>query len=180
MIDKRMLFDIHRLNDMGHSDRKIAAMLGIGRRTVRKYLDHPDIQKMPCSRSSKLDPFKEKIDALLKDDPDLSGEIVRQQIQKSGYCGAKSILYDYLKAVRPNKRPRAFIRFETEAGRQFQIDWGDLGCLSYGAIRRKLYCMAVVECHSRMLYLELTHSQCQACVHQSLLKARKSARSEAY
>jgi transposase len=171
MIDKRLLFDIHRLNDMGHSARKIAALLGIGRKTVGKYLDHPDIQKMSCTRTSKLDPFKEKIDVLLKDDPDLSGEIVRQQIQKSGYTGAKSILYDYLKAVRPNKMPRAFIHFETEAGQQFQIDWGDLGCLSYGAIRRKLYCMAILECHSRMLYLELTHSQCQACVHQCLVNA---------
>jgi len=171
MIDKRMLFDIHRLNDLGHSARKIAVMLGIGRKTVRKYLDHPDIQKVSYQRVSKLDSFKEKIDDLLKDDPDLSGEIVRQQIQKSGYCGSKSILYDYLKQIRPHKAPRAFIRFETEAGQQFQVDWGELGCLSYAAIRRKLYCMAVIECHSRMLYLELTHSQCQANVHQCLLNA---------
>jgi len=170
MIDKRMLFDIHRLNDMGYSLRKIARALGIGRKTVQKYLDDPSIPSLSYRRSSKLDPFRDRIDALLKEDPELSVEIIRQQLVKAGYTGKKSILYDYLKSIRP-QTPRAYIRFESEPGEQFQIDWGELGRLSYGKISRKIYCMAISECHSRMLYLELTHSQNQACVHQCLLNA---------
>lgn len=170
MIDKRMLFDIHRLNDMGYGVRKIAKTLGIGRKTVQKYLKEPSIKPLSHSRPSKLDPFRDRIDALLKQDPELSVEIIRQKLIKAGYSGKKSILYKYLKSIRP-KNQRAYIRFESEPGEQFQIDWGELGCLSYGNIRRKIYCMAISECHSRMLYLEFTHSQNQACVHQSLLNA---------
>jgi predicted transcriptional regulator len=59
MIDKRMLFDIHRLNDMGYSVRKITRALGIGRKTVQKYLDDPSIPSLSYRRSSKLDPFRD-------------------------------------------------------------------------------------------------------------------------
>lgn len=170
MMDKRMLFDIHRLKDLGYSERKIASLLRIARKTVRKYIDNPDIPILSFRRPSRLDPFKEKINALLKEDPQISGEIVRQQIQQSGYKGAKTVLYNYLKEIRP-KAVRAFIRFESDPGEQFQIDWGTFGRLSYGSIHRKLYAMAVIECYSRMLYLEFTHSQSQASVHQCVLNA---------
>ena len=62
---------------------------------------------------------------------------------------------DYLSRVRPRVQAKAaFIRFESEPGVQGQIDWGHFGSLTYGPTQRKLYCLAVVECHSRLLYLE--------------------------
>ena len=30
-----------------------------------------------------------------------------------------------------------------------QIDWGHFDSLTYGITKRKLYCMAAIECHSR-------------------------------
>ena len=39
MIDRRTIFDIHRLAHDGLSVRKIAATLGLSRPTVHKYLD---------------------------------------------------------------------------------------------------------------------------------------------
>jgi transposase len=76
----------------------------------------------------------------------------------------------------PKKRGKikgreAFIRFESPPGKQTQIDWGHFGSLTYGSARRKLYAVSVVECCSRMLYVEFTHSQKQESLHQALLNA---------
>lgn len=42
MIDRRCVFEIHRLRDAGYSVREIARQLRIGRTTVKKYLEHPE------------------------------------------------------------------------------------------------------------------------------------------
>ena len=75
----------------------------------------------------------------------------------------------------------ACARHQTEAARssasnphpgvQCQIDWGHFGSMAYGDTQRKLYCLAVIECHSRLLYLEFTHSQRQDTLHRCLLNA---------
>jgi len=41
--------------------------------------------------------------------------------------------------------------------------------LDYDGDRRKLYCLAMIESHSRMLYVEFTHSQNQETLHRCLL-----------
>jgi len=89
----------------------------------------------------------------------------------SGYEGGISILKDYLKTVRKPVEKNAFIRFESPPGRQMQVDWGHFGSLRYGDTKRKLYCLAVIECHSRMLYVQFVHSQKQQVLHQALFDA---------
>jgi transposase len=54
---------------------------------------------------------------------------------------------------------------------QCQTDWGHFGAMAYGDTHRKLSCLAVIECHSRLLYLEFTHSQRQDTLHRCLLHA---------
>ena len=48
---------------------------------------------------------------------------------------------------------------EPPPGERFEVDWGHFGALDYSGDKRKLYAFALVEAHSRMLYLEFTHSQ---------------------
>ena len=55
---------------------------------------------------------------------------------------------------------RAFVRMEPLAGERFEVDWGHFGALDYSGDARKLYAFALVDGHSRMSYLEFTHSQC--------------------
>jgi hypothetical protein len=43
--------------------------------------------------------------------------------------------------------------------------------MAYGDTQRKLYGLAVIECHSRLRYLEFTHSQRQDTLHRCLLHA---------
>jgi transposase len=170
MITERTIFEIHRLHHQGCSIRKIARTLALSRDTVAKYLTHPERQRPLLPRPSKLDPFKEEIARLLAIDPEVSAEVMRQRLAPLGFDGRNTILKDYLRAVRPAKKPRrAFIRYESPPGEEIQIDWGHFGSLPYGNAHRKLYCQALIECHSRMLYLEFTHSQRQETLHRALL-----------
>ena len=172
MIDRATVFEIHRLADEGWSLRKIASTLGISRDSAIKYYKQPLPDRKVTSRASKLDPFKDEIGRLLDNDPKASAVVIRQRLMEKGFDGGITILKDYLKQVRhDSSSKRAFIRFESSPGEQIQIDWGHFGSLPYGNTKRKLYCLAVLECHSRLLYLEFTHSQKQEAVHQGLLNA---------
>jgi len=172
MIDRRTIFEIHRLAHDGLSVRKIAATLRLSRPTVHKYLDDPTAPATKPTRASKLDPFKDDIARMLETDPKVSAAVIRQHLQERGFEGGATIVRDYLSHVRPSVQAKAaFIRFESDPGVQCQIDWGHFGSVPYGHTQRKLYCLAVIECHSRLLYLDFTHSQRQETLHRGLLGA---------
>jgi transposase len=172
MIDKHMIFEIHRLHREGWPKTKIADSLHLNRKTIRKFLQDPDPPKLRVKRSSKLDPFKEQIDMFLKIDAGAPATVILQRIASLGYDGGISILKDYIRSVRGQHAKREpFIRFESLPGEQCQVDWGHFGSITDGEIKRKLYCLAVIETHSRLLYLEFTHSQRQETLHRCLLNA---------
>ena len=84
----------------------------------------------------------------------------RNGLQPLGYDGGITIIKDYLQAVRRSSAARrAYVRMEPAAGERFDIDWGHFGALAYNGATRKLYAFCLVECHSRKMYLEFTHSQ---------------------
>ncbi|HXJ43893.1 MAG TPA: IS21 family transposase [Bryobacteraceae bacterium] len=139
--------------------RKIERHLRMGWRTIKKYLHRPDQPTVSRTKPSKLDPFKPTIADLLGQDPTVSSAVIEQRLRTIGYDGGHSILREYVSQVRPKSTPRAFVRMEPIAGERFEVDWGHFGALDYAGDKRKLYAFALVECHSRMLYLEFTHSQ---------------------
>jgi transposase len=77
-----------------------------------------------------------------------------------GYQGGLTILKNYLRSVRARASKRAYVRVESLPGERFEIDWGHFGSLDYEGHQRKLYAFSVIECHSRKMYVEFTHSQC--------------------
>jgi len=82
--------------------KELARRHGIDRNTVRRALrsDQPPHYERPPS-PSKLDPFKDEIHRLLKDDSRLPGVRVRELIEPLGFDGQKTIVDDYLREVRP-------------------------------------------------------------------------------
>jgi len=108
----------------GLSIREIARRTGRDRNTVRAALRS---EKPPCyrrePRPSKLDPFKEEIHRLLKDDAALPGKRIRELIEEDGYAGSKTILDDYLREVRPRfQLPRTYQRTSYRPGEICQFD----------------------------------------------------------
>jgi transposase len=172
MIDRRTVFEIHRLHHDGLSNARIARLLNLHPDTVKKYLIDPSPVKTPVIRGSKLDSLKDHIARMLEQDPGASAPVVRQKLIELGFDGGITIVRDHLRKVRPRIPSRqAFIRFESLAGYQFQVDWGHFGSIIYGNTARKLYCLAVIESHSRMMDLVFTHSQKQDALHRCLLHA---------
>jgi transposase len=142
------------------SVRKIARHLHLCRKTIRRYLACPlPLPAVRC-RASKLDAYKEVIGELVAQDPSASAQVIAQRLQPLGYHGELTILRDYLRSWRRRRQPqRAYLRMESSPGDCFQVDWGHFGSLAYEGDKRKLYAFCLLECHSRRLYLEFTHSQ---------------------
>jgi len=171
-IDSHIIFEIHRLSDLSWSERKIARHLCIGRRTVKKYLHNPQLSAKRRKRASKLDAYRELIDQLLEQEPEVKAPVVLQRLQQQGFDGKITIVRDFLLKLRGQKIYRTpYIRFESPPAKQMQIDWGHFGHLQYGQTKRKLYALAVIESYSRMLYVQFTHSQKQDTLHQALFNA---------
>jgi transposase len=139
---------------------------------VHKYIDDPSLTRASFTRSSKLDPFKDEIARLVEIAPKASAVVIRQRLAAQGFEGGITIVRDYVQGVRDaTKKRQPVIRFESAPGVQCQTDWGHFGTMTSGDTHRKLYCLAVIECHSRLLYLEFTHSQRQDTFHRCLLNA---------
>ena len=173
MIDKRAIFEIHRLKDIGLSIREIAGHLRMDRGTVAKYLKDPYASPAKRTRkSSKLDPYSDLVSDMIKQYPAIKAPVVMQRIREKGFDGEISIVRALLRQLRGQSCHREpFIRVESEAGQQMQVDWGHFQSLKYGDVSRKLYALAVVESHSRMLYVFFSHSQKQEYFHMGLLEA---------
>ena len=95
-----------------------------------------------------------------------------QRLSEKGFTDKITIVRDLLRELRGRRKYlQAYICFESEPGEQVQIDWGHFGALVYGETTRKLYVLAALEAHSRMLYVEFTHSQKQQTPHRCLFNA---------
>jgi transposase len=140
--------------------RKIERHLKLGWKTIKKYLETPAQGTATRERRSKLDPFKAMIAECLEKDPRVTAALILQRIKDQGYSGRHAILQEYVRKVRPQpESKRAFVRMEPFAGERFEVDWAHFDVLNYSGDIRKLYAFALVDAHSRMLYVEFTHSQ---------------------
>src|SRR4051812_45584198 len=160
MVTVDQIHNLHNLHSEGWSLRRIALHLHMDTRTIQKYLQAPIQKPVSRPRTSKLDRFKSAIQELLQQDPQASAAVIAQRLQPLGFAGGRTILQEYVRAHRPALSvPRAFVRMEPNPGDRFEVDWGHFGALDYCGDKRKLYVFALVECHSRLLYVEFTHSQ---------------------
>jgi transposase len=120
--------EIRRMHFVGGvSIKEIARRTGRDRNTVRRALradSPPSYRRTPAE--SKLEPFREEIHRLLREDPKLPGVRVRELIEPLGYAGSKTILDDYLREVRPlfAPRPGTFQRTVYRPGELCQFDLG--------------------------------------------------------
>lgn len=108
MIDVEHWAEIRRMHFVeGVSIREIHRRTGLHRETIRRALS---AKRPPAYRRakapSKLDPFKEEIERLLRSEHRMPGTRIRELISELGYEGGKTILDDYLREVRPRFTPR--------------------------------------------------------------------------
>jgi len=154
----RRLYEVEKL-----SKSAIAARLHVHRQTVRRALASPqgppvDARKPAC-KPGKVDAYDGYLGRRLKEYPELSAAKLLIELRRMGYEGGYTILKEHLRTLRPEK-PKAFLRLETQPGEFGQVDWANVGTIRIGNATRKLSCFVMVLSHSRMMYAELTLSQC--------------------
>jgi len=135
----------------GVSIKELARRTGMSRNTIRVALRSATAPRYSRpSPVSKLDPFKDEIHRLLKVDPRMPGQRIRELLAPLGFEGGKTIVDDYVREVRPLfDPPRTFQRTVYRPGEICQFDlwepaekipvghgqtrkgWVVLGCLGY-------------------------------------------------
>lgn len=159
MIDYATFCQIHLLHEQkGLKAAQIAEELKLNPKTVEKWIAQSTFTTRKSSkRPSKLDTFKGQIVAMLERHP-YSAQQILQQLHQQGYAGGYSILKEFVRLVRPPRKP-AFLMLEFAAGECAQIDWGQYGSVPVGSTRRRLSFFVMVLCYSRMIYVEFTLSE---------------------
>ena len=95
MVGVELWAEIRRLKHVeGLSQREIHRRTGVHRDTIRNALasSTPPVYGPRPPRPSKLEPFVAVIEELLAEEPTLSGVRIREELEKLGYEGGKTIL----------------------------------------------------------------------------------------
>src|SRR6266545_1483805 len=138
----------------------IAAQLGLHHDTVRRAVESERfIRPGTQVRPSALDPFKAFITATLEQYPRLRATRLWAMVRERGYPGSAIQVQRYGRTVRPAARAEAFLRLETLAGEQAQVDWGNFGPIRVGATTRLLSCFVLVLSWSRACYARFALDQ---------------------
>ncbi len=164
----RRLAEIEKL-----SRRAIVRRLRCSRYLVTAALELDQLHTHPVARrSSRLDPYKAKIDALLTKYPDLSAVRIHEEIARGpdGYTGSAITVRRYVRSIRPT-RGRVYQEVHYEPAQAMQVDWGECGRITVGNTTRKVSVLVAVLCYSRMTYIEFTLSQRTAEFYRCLVHA---------
>ena len=165
MITTEELMKIKVLYKQGYSQRAIARKLGISRHTVKRYLDSEVYEPKYKRRDkvvSKLNPYKDYLEKRIASaNPiHLSAVVLFREIAEQKYLGSLSLLRDYLRSIR-QKVAEPIVRFETEPGKQMQVDWGQMR-----GGKTPMHAFVCVLGYSRSLFVVLTDNMRYATLEE--------------
>lgn len=113
--DPSLVHAVVQLDKQGMKRRAIARALHVSRNTVRRILSehlaarstaHSALPlRRTLSRPSKLDPFREQIDALFKTYPDITAQRVFEILREKGFAGGYTGVKDLVRRIRPRPAP---------------------------------------------------------------------------
>lgn len=154
MLNVEQWAELRRLHVIEHVGiRELARRFGVDRNTVRRAIRSADPPRYSRQRlPSKLDPFTDEINRLLKEDPRLPVVRLRELLQPLGYAGGETILKEHVREIRPMfDPPRTFQRTVYVPGELAQCDLWEPSRLipvGYGQMR-KGYVVTCTLCWSR-------------------------------
>lgn len=164
----------------GRSDRQIGKDLGVDRRTVKRYRqwaqeqglligelpDHESLlktldttmpEKVPPQNSSKADPYRGRIEALLEEKVKVTA--IYDRLREQGYGGSYASVLRLARQIDP-KPVEAYTRKECQPGEEAEIDFGYVGMMkdAEGNLR-KTWAFVMVLGWSRYAYVEFVFNQ---------------------
>jgi len=174
MISRETKVDINYFHRQKLSYREIARKTGRDRRTVKKYAEHPELigaGRAKVEKPSILDPFADVIKAWLEEDDQYQASWVLDRIRKLGYTGGYTIVKDLVRKIKQERSRIAYLRFETEPGKQAQVDFGEFKVVEPDGSERTLYLFSMILGFSRTPYCEFL----EKCDMTSFLDAHQRA-----
>jgi transposase len=171
MHTKEIQVEIQVLSRQGKGIREIARETGVSRNTVRAVLrGKNDGQYGPREpRPTKLDDHKDYLRRRIEQAGSvrLSATVLLREIRSNGYAGGITQLKEFLASIRPAQPAEPIIRFETDPGRQLQIDFVD-----FRRGRSPLRAFTAELGYSRYAYVEFTDNErtetLVACLERAL------------
>lgn len=158
MLRSGEILDLREMYEQGLSISEMARRTGRDRKTIRKWVTSQGLPKKRKRQvGSKLDPFKPFILERMQKGVTNAAKMLRL-LQERGYTGKVRILRAFMAPYRPMAQSTVTVRFETEPGKQAQVDWADFGSFQIGGQTFKLYAFIMVLAYSRALYVEFTTS----------------------
>ena len=155
-LNRRGWYMIRSLKDQGLSISEISRRLGISRTTVRRYLKSGKVpQYHRDSAGYMIEPFLPSVRDLI-DRHNLSAVRIYGELRKKGFQGSYSLMKQYSRPMRNDRKILAVYRYETDPGKQAQVDFGEFGYMEIDGKRRKLYTFSMILGYSRMRYAEFT------------------------
>jgi transposase len=110
-------------------------------------------------RPSALDPYKAFLAAALEQYPRLRATRLYVMLRERGFPGSAVQVRRYVRPIRPAPKTEAYLRLETLAGEQAQVDWGNFGAFSVSGTSRVLSCFVLVLSWSRAVYARFALDQ---------------------
>ena len=158
MINMEAVLDIHALHRQGHSQRAIARKLNLHRQTVKRALADPagvtrSQPGRPCG--SQVDDYEPHIKSWLDEDMGYRATWIYDKLCAIGYAGSYETVKRKVRALKAERQQLAYVRFETEPGRQAQVDFGEFQVAQADGSVRVYYLFAMILGYSRDQYAVL-------------------------
>lgn len=162
--------------EQGYTKTQLARRFGISRKTIHRWiqsgqlerdLDAGEVRYRPRPpKPTKLDPYKALIRERLAEYPELTATRLFEEVRSAGYSGGITQLKLYVQQVRPKPPEEPVVRFETEPGRQAQVDFAHFR-FPWG----RRYALLVVLGYSRLLWLRFYARQDMRTLYEGLEEA---------
>jgi len=172
-IDRPTEAEIRRLFFREHWKKgTIARQLGVHHDVVERVVGPlGPAPKSRDARPSVLDTYHGFVLETLERYPTLVATRLFDMIVERGYTGSMRTLRRFVLLNRPIPKHEVYLRIETLAGEQSQIDWAHVGVLRVAGGVRPLYCFVLLLRYSRAMWAELVLEQTTVSLCRSLMRA---------
>ncbi|MBM4343197.1 MAG: IS21 family transposase [Deltaproteobacteria bacterium] len=163
MLDQAIVSSIEGLRRGGHGVKRIALLLGVSKNTVRRYLRHPKQGQQLRPRGRKLTAAQQAhAIELWRTSADGNAVVVQDLLAEEGVSASLRTVQRIVAAERRAVavREATTVRFETPAGQQMQVDFGERRVL-IGGVEQTVYFFVATLGYSRRTFVRAGLSQRQ-------------------